>query len=358
MKIKKSLPIFLTIAIISGVTFKLAKAWTEPVTAPPSSNVGAPITTGSMDQSKSGRLYVGSILSDYVPAGGNWNYTMRLDSADTTSIGFHDSMTSVGSIRFKANNFTIGANDGWGVANTTFGGSISNYATPQYAQGMSTYVLNSNYWYPSNNSGDTMYVGINNPVISRGDLRAPIFYDYNNTNYYIDPNNGSQFNAVYANNWFRPQGDTGLYFENHGGGLNMIDNTWVRTYGVGNFYAYGESQATTVRANSNLVTPKISFTDGTVQTSAASPQAAYYFGQISGAADFFVYAVGKFNPSTNLFSGTLWRQGQQASGEVSCDNSAACAASAARGGVNVNGSNAPHIVVGVNIPMAGPLWVY
>jgi hypothetical protein len=51
---------------------------------------------------------------------------------------------------------------------------------------------------------------------SNASLRAPIFYDNNNTGYYIDPAGNSQVSAVYANNWFRAQGNTGLYGQDYG----------------------------------------------------------------------------------------------------------------------------------------------
>ena len=34
-----------------------------------------------------------------------------------------------------------------------------------------------------------------------------------------------------ATNWIRAMGDTGIYFQDHGGGLYMSDNTWIRTLG-------------------------------------------------------------------------------------------------------------------------------
>jgi hypothetical protein len=52
-----------------------------------------------------------------------------------------------------------------------------------------------------------------------GDYRAPIFYDSNNTGYYVDPASSSQFYQVYANDWFRAQGGCGLYFQTYGYGL-------------------------------------------------------------------------------------------------------------------------------------------
>ena len=37
--------------------------------------------------------------------------------------------------------------------------------------------------------------------------------------------------TFYADAWFRAYGDSGFYFENHGGGWHMTDNTWIRTFG-------------------------------------------------------------------------------------------------------------------------------
>ncbi|MFW5885341.1 MAG: tail fiber domain-containing protein [Patescibacteria group bacterium] len=54
-------------AIILGVTIgfflQLAQAWKEPGDEPPSSNIGAPITTGSQPQGKSGFLGVGALTA-------------------------------------------------------------------------------------------------------------------------------------------------------------------------------------------------------------------------------------------------------------------------------------------------------
>ena len=38
-------------------------------------------------------------------------------------------------------------------------------------------------------------------------------------------------NTIMATNWIRTTGKTGLYFQDHGGGLYMSDNTWIRTWG-------------------------------------------------------------------------------------------------------------------------------
>ena len=66
-------------------------------------------------------------------------------------------------------------------------------------------------------------------------MSAPTYYDKDDLSYYINPAGGSQMSAVFANNWFRAQGDTGLYFQDHGGGLRMTDNTYISTYNGSSF---------------------------------------------------------------------------------------------------------------------------
>ena len=58
------------------------------------------------------------------------------------------------------------------------------------------YVVESQHHYGHNGS-QTMYIGESNPVMIPGDCRSPIFYDYNNTAYYVDPNStGTSVNVA------------------------------------------------------------------------------------------------------------------------------------------------------------------
>ncbi len=58
--------------------------------------------------------------------------------------------------------------DAIGVVNPLYAyRSISNYGTPQYDQGMSTYVMNTQHWYPADNGANqTMYAGISDSIIN------------------------------------------------------------------------------------------------------------------------------------------------------------------------------------------------
>jgi hypothetical protein len=92
------------------------------------------------------------------------------------------------------------------------------------------------------------------------DLRAPIFYNSNNTGYYTNQASTSNYNVLsvqraYAgydaattnsfscSNWFRSSGDTGWYNATYAGGIYMIDSTWVRTYNDRQFYSSSVIQA-------------------------------------------------------------------------------------------------------------------
>lgn len=52
-----------------------------------------------------------------------------------------------------------------------------------------------------------------------------------------DIGSSSQYvGAVYSNNFFRSSGTTGWYSETYGGGIHMVDTTWVRTYNAKGIY--------------------------------------------------------------------------------------------------------------------------
>lgn len=51
---------------------------------------------------------------------------------------------------------------------------------------------------------------------------------------------GGSYGTVTFSNWVRTSGDTGWYNATYGGGLNMLDTTWVRVYNGKSFYCAGE----------------------------------------------------------------------------------------------------------------------
>lgn len=64
--------------------------------------------------------------------------------------------------------------------------------------------------------------------------------------------------TCYTSNWFRSNGSTGWYNQTYGGGIYMIDSTWIRTYGSKNFYC------------SNTLGANVLYSETYVQPSAGS----------------------------------------------------------------------------------------
>lgn len=87
-------------------------------------NVGIGVTNPGSKLAVCGNASIGDVTRDYLPSKCNWNYTLQLNASETSSIGFHDSDNDVGSIRYKGRLFTIGDNDGWGLANVYLPGNV------------------------------------------------------------------------------------------------------------------------------------------------------------------------------------------------------------------------------------------
>jgi len=51
------------VGLVLGVSLQVVKAWTEPTEAPPGGNVGAPVNTSLLDQTKAGGLRVLSLFT-------------------------------------------------------------------------------------------------------------------------------------------------------------------------------------------------------------------------------------------------------------------------------------------------------
>lgn len=69
-------------------------------------------------------LSIGDIATNYNPAGSSQQYSLVLNALDRTSIGFHDSGSTIGSIKYTNSLFSIGENDGWGTARTYFADNV------------------------------------------------------------------------------------------------------------------------------------------------------------------------------------------------------------------------------------------
>ena len=83
------------------------------------------------------------------------------------------------------------------------GGSGQNSGGYTYAGviGLGAYGLSkANLYFGAGYSAPSMFIPNSSPYVEAlNSFRAPIFYDSNDTGYYVDPNNSSVFNTTYAN---------------------------------------------------------------------------------------------------------------------------------------------------------------
>jgi hypothetical protein len=98
-------------------------------------------------------------------------------------------------------------------------------------------------------------------VVANSDMRATIFYDFENTGYYVDPASTSNLNYVAVqraaagydagqtgsfscNNWFRSSGNSGWFNATYGGGVLMQNSTFVEIYNGKALYVPNQVQGT------------------------------------------------------------------------------------------------------------------
>lgn len=84
----------------------------------------------------------------------------------------------------------------------------------------------------------------------------------NPTNYYwanikVSASSNTQtqpsVNTIYANNWFRSQGNSGWFSESYGGGIYMVDTSWIRTYNGKGFYCDNQIYSSNSIRMSNII---------------------------------------------------------------------------------------------------------
>jgi len=131
----------------------------------------------------------------------------------------------------------------------------SQFYYPRAAQNSTTYIYIRDREGGSWGSWRKIYAGwadapSGSTFAASGDLRAPIFYDSQDTGYYVDPNSDTQLNYVYARNWFRAQGNTGFYLQDSGRHLYKVQDT----YGSWDVLGYQNSYAGIRLQDSNRTT--------------------------------------------------------------------------------------------------------
>lgn len=122
----------------------------------------------------------------------------------------------------------------------------------RYGEMMEILSYNANHWQPqlwfgSGKTGGIYYRnkshndntwGSWQTVAFTSQLKDPVNYYWANIKVSASSSSGTSptFSTAYTSNWFRSTGSTGWYSQTYGGGINMVDSTWIRTYGGKSFY--------------------------------------------------------------------------------------------------------------------------
>ena len=207
-----AITIITAVFLVAGVIW----AWTEPPVGPPEGNVPAPINTGSDGQYKAGKL--GASSSGFDPS---YGFTVGSSGIKTTGDSWFDGdIIATGQMCDSTGCIAAGINlQGWSFQNDKLlddGENViqtsdewlrlnndSNFSSGIYTPGKlradgGLYVSDDEYFY--RNSEDFIRTG--DHFQSDASVRAPIFYDSNNTSYYANPASVSYFNDMRANIYY------------------------------------------------------------------------------------------------------------------------------------------------------------
>ena len=130
-----------------------------------------------------------------------------------------------------------GTPSGFGRINTSFGQAYMRFSTSGNTYFYNTNTSGTRYntmeWY----SDSTVYA--NNYLTGGNSLRAPIFYDSNNTAYYVDPAGTARLSYVAANAGIRIDGNEDLYLDyNYGCSIVGVyaSTRYQGVFSMGNAY--------------------------------------------------------------------------------------------------------------------------
>ncbi len=197
-----------------------------------------------------GGTFENSISGDFVEIGGN-NHPLRVfDASATITPGMVlTAMDANGNTRWQAPGGSIGgvtagaglsgggttgtltinalANNGLNVDATAdriqLGGALTEATTITNGAQRMMYNLNGTGDFVIRDNNTPFFGAMDNGRIGIG-TEAPAYKLHT-------------IGDIYANGgWFRVSGNNGLTFQTHGGGLYMIDGTWIRTFGNKSFY--------------------------------------------------------------------------------------------------------------------------
>ena len=101
---------------------------------------------------------------------------------------------------------------------------------------------------------DLGYTGATNAnyITNNNQLTNGAGYTTYTANQSVNTSSNVTFNQIYANDWFRVNGADGIYWETYGGGWQMTDTSWVRSYSNKGILTGGTMQAGNFNTTSDI----------------------------------------------------------------------------------------------------------
>ena len=177
-------------------------------------------------------LLVGKVCSTTTVAGANdtGSFSVRGNASFPAVMSFH--RTGAYAVNFGLSTSNVMELGGWSAGTIKFSVNMTNGDVTAVG-GLNAYSI----------SGNSNVAGTGNASYHPSGI-----YATNTTNWLYGTllTNGGNIGAatqyvgaVYSNNWFRSSGNTGWYSQTYGGGIYMVDSTWVQTYNGKRFYSSG-----------------------------------------------------------------------------------------------------------------------
>ena len=194
------------------------------------------LTIGSTGKSVDGSAAVSWSLAEIgaLPLSGGQITGNTTFSADN-HLTFGPNSTWGSSIRIGGNGYTATGTETASVC-TTDGNLHLDGAKSTNGIYLNWYGGTSGVFFGNGSSGQVAFVSNTGNASFSGVVDATQFRDASNTGYYLDPAGNSQVVSIYANDWFRAQGNTGLYFQDKGYG---ITSAGAASNSYGNASTYG-----------------------------------------------------------------------------------------------------------------------
>ena len=175
------------------------------------------------------------------PAGGAYLYANQtsfvINGGSASSAGPVITSSSTDGPKLSIKNTSSGGKDLWWISNGS--GNADGAGKLQLWNNTNSYTALT---FASTSGGNhALYSAYTSMA---GSARAPLFYDSDNTAYYLNPNGTSYISTVVADDWFRTTGVTGLISNSYGQHFypNSTGAYWKQssatTYG-GTVYTYG-----------------------------------------------------------------------------------------------------------------------